>query len=663
MGQQIEKRTHGVDERQRFRRQLLSDLQALERMIENGDLESEAVRVGIEQEVALVDGGWQPAPIAGELFDELDPEHFTAELALFNFEIRLGPLDRSPTFLSDLERRLISSLVQLQAAADRCGARVVLTGILPTLSRAQLTTDKLTPWPRFEALRDAMRQLGGSDVELAIRGRDELLVGHDRLLLEACNTSFQFHCQVPASEFAARYNLAQLVTAPVLAAAGNSPILFGKQLWRESRIALFGRANDTRAFSGHPREQLPRVCFGSRWVDESVVEIYREDIVRFPILLGEEQAEDALAELDSGRVPELVALHQHNGTVYRWNRPCYGLVDGQPTLRIENRALPSGPSVVDEIANGAFWLGLLTAGLERYGDLRDTMSFAEVRGNFFAAARYGLDAHFGWPGAEGVGARKLILGELLPLAREGLEELGVVEDDRRRYLGVVEERARTGRTGAWWLCDGDDRLRGTGGTIAERAATLVKGTFEYQSSGRPVHEWGPLDPVQPTKHPEHYVRVGQLMSRDLFTVLEDELIDLAASVMTWRHIRHVPVEDANRRLVGLLSHRALLRMVARGDTAGPRPIAVKEVMTGDVVSVTPDTPTLEAIELMRRRRVSCLPVVDSDRHLVGILSERDLMGIAGHLLEGFLSSAGATPYGSPAVEEAGTLDRPGAERT
>ncbi|MFM1873913.1 MAG: hypothetical protein RL398_3335, partial [Planctomycetota bacterium] len=110
--------------------------------------------------------------------------------------------------------------------------------------------------------------------------------------------------------------------------------------------------------------------------------------------------------------------------------------------------------------------------------------------------------------------------------------------------------------------------------------------------------------------------------------------DLAASLMDWRHIRHVPVEDNDGHLVGLVSHRTLLRLVGQGVRGSQRaPVAVKDIMRRDPITVTPSTPTLDAIELMRKHKVGCLPVVEEGMRLVGIITERDLIRVAAMLFE------------------------------
>ncbi|HSM15182.1 MAG TPA: glutamate-cysteine ligase family protein, partial [Thermoanaerobaculia bacterium] len=353
-----------------FTRHLLGDLRAMELMLRDGLFETGVRRIGVEQELFLIDRKFHPAPIVMQMIEKLADPHFTTEVAQFNIEFCSDPLEFGGDCLSRMEKQLRDLTEKTRAAAHELGAQIVMIGILPTIDISDLTLENMTPVPRYYALNDAMRRLRGTDWEFYLKGADELLIRHDSVMVESCNTSFQVHYQVGPEEFAPLYNLTQAVAAPVLAAAVNSPLLFGRRLWRETRIALFQQSVDHRAAGLHLREQAPRVSFGRRWVDDSVLEIFQEDITRFKVLLSAEIDEDSLAVLAQGGVPELKALRLHNGTIYRWTRPCYGLTGGKPHLRIENRILPAGPTLVDEMANAAFWFGLLSGLSKVYPDVR-----------------------------------------------------------------------------------------------------------------------------------------------------------------------------------------------------------------------------------------------------------------------------------------------------
>ena len=599
----------GGEERHRFMRALLRDVRALERILAEGRLEEGVRRIGAEQEMFLVDSSWHPAPAALEMLDALADPHYTTELGLFNLELNLDPQLYGGSCLRNMETQLQDLVDRARRAAGELGHDIVLTGILPTVRKYDLGLDMMTPKPRYRALNEAMSRSRGGVFEFYIKGLDELLVKHDSVMLESCNASFQVHFQVGAQEFANLYNLAQAIAAPVLAAATNSPMLFGYRLWAETRIALFQQSVDTRQTGHHPRPVNPRVTFGNRWVQGSVLELYKEDITRFRTLVGTTSEEDPFEKLSRGETPELYALRLHNGTVYRWNRACYGITDGKPHLRIENRVLPSGPSVADEMANAAFWYGLMGGLAARYEDVTRVMEFEHAKLNFLAAARQGLGAQFVWLEGEEIPAPHLILDRLLPLAAEGLDRRGIDPDDRDRYLGIIERRVRSGRTGSRWLLQSMAGMRDQGSS-GERLNALTAAMLSRQKSGLPVAEWEParLDEAGSSKH--NYFRVQQYMQTDLFTVHPDDSADLVANLMDWERIRYVLVEDHEHRILGLVSYRSILKLFTHGqlgrDSAS---LSVGDIMKKDPVTITPETTTFEAIQLLHQHHIGCLPVV------------------------------------------------------
>ncbi|HYM80520.1 MAG TPA: glutamate-cysteine ligase family protein [Candidatus Limnocylindria bacterium] len=627
---QVEAEFEGARRRE-FIRALLRDLRALDRMVAEDRFEEGVRRVGAEQELFLIDRAYHPAPVAMQLLERLNDPQFTTELGAFQLELNLEPLPMTGDCLSRMHRRLEELLGKLRTAAAELGYETVLTGILPTLRQSDLGLENMVPNPRYHALNRAMSELRGEAYEIFIKGLDELRLKHESVMTEACNSSFQVHLQVGAREFANLYNLAQALAGPVLACATNSPLLFGRRLWSETRIALFQQAVDTRS-PQHERSSPPRVTFGDGWVKRSVVELYREDIARFRTLVGIQFDEEPDAQLDRGLAPELKSLRLHNGTVYRWNRACYGITNGKAHLRIENRVFPSGPSVADQIANGAFWYGLMISLAAKVEDITQRIEFEQAKTNFVSAAREGLGAHLVWLDGELLPAPQLVLDRLLPLADEGLSAVGIDAADRSRYLGIVEQRARTGRTGSRWLIHSLTGMKGRG-TPAERLNALTAATVARQREGRPVSEWEPAQLEEAGGWKHNYLKVEQYMTTDVYTVHAEDPVALAAHLMEWQRIRHVPVEDHQHRLVGLLSYRALLRLLSNGKPGSdPAMVPVSEVMNRDPVVVAPDMPTRRAVEIMRERGVGCLLVVSRGR-LIGIVTEHDFMEIASQLLE------------------------------
>ena len=621
-----------------FTRALLRDLMAMERILSEGLIESGIRRFGAEQEMFLVNEAWRPSPVSVEVLEDLDDEPFTTELARFNLEANLSPRVLEGSCFSDMQEELDGYVDRVRAAARRQGSEVMLTGILPTLTKSDLSLDNITPRARYYALNDAMNLAGGGAFRLRIRGTDELMIEHDSVMLEACNTSFQVHLQVSAEEFAHLYNVAQAVTGPILAACVNSPLLFGRRLWAETRIALFQQSLDTRGTDLHMREMSPRVRFGGSWLERSVVELFQEDIAAFRVLLATSVDEDPLKVLDEGGVPKLTALQLYNGTVYRWNRPCYGISKGKPHLRIECRALPAGPTTLDEMANTVFWIGTVLGVAKRFPDLCDRMDFDDAKSNFLAASRLGLRAGLAWLDGQTGPADRLVLETLLPLAEEGLGDYPLDRHDTAQFLGVIEERVKAGVTGASWALGSLSRLKKEG-TRGERLAALTAATVRQQVEGVPVARWEPAEINEAGGWKHHYLRVEQYMTTALTTVNEDELVELVAYLMDLREIRHVLIEDKDHRLAGVVSYRSMLRLMAQGRTvAEAENMPISEIMVRDPVTIAPETTTLEAIRLMRQKGVSALPVVKNGQ-LLGLVSETDFMPMAYHLLEERLQGA------------------------
>ena len=639
MGSQDVQRDEDAAELRAFISQLLRDVQALERMLDEGMIESGVHRIGAEQEMFLVDAARRPAMLAMELLERVADPHYTTELGLFNLEVNLDPLVFEGDCLSRLEGQLQSALQRLREAAHEHGAEVVLVGILPTLRKSDLAMAHMTPRPRYRALNAVLTQLRGGDYEFRLKGADELSIRHDSVMLESGCTSFQVHYQVEPAEFAQCYNLAQLVTAPLLAAAANSPLLFGRRLWRETRIPLFQQSIDTRRAGHHMRERAARVSFGQKWVRQSILELIQEDLARFRVLLGASLDEDSLEVLARGGLPTLPALRTHTGTVYRWNRACFGAAEGTAHIRIENRVLPAGPTILDEVANAAFFLGMLRGGQEAYGNLAETMAFHDAEANFLAAAQRGLRAQFTWVDGATAPADELIRRELLPLAWQGLRAAGLDSADVDRYLGVIEQRVASRQNGASWLLRSLADMQGTDTQDALLSA-LTAATVARQWEGTPVHEW-PLAKVEEGRGTTpQALRIEEFMTTDLITVHPDEPMDLVIRLMDWRRIRHVPVEDEDGKVAGLLSCFEALRQWVPAAPAAGEPVPVRQVMQPDPVTIAPEATVTQAVARMREAKSDYLLVVKEDR-LVGIVTESDILQLTARLLEQLAGEDGA----------------------
>jgi CBS domain-containing protein/gamma-glutamylcysteine synthetase len=637
MGEERVKIAETADDMQQFVRHLLRDVQALEYMLDNDWFEDGIIRIGAEQEMCLINRNYKPAYKAMQILEEFHPEWLTTELAQFNLEANLSPQVFTGTAFSDMEAELRSQLRQIHEVAARHDCRILLTGILPSLRKFDLNIDKLTPKERYIALMVALKKLRGSDYELHLDGIDELNIRHDSPLLEACNTSFQVHLQTHPRDFVKMYNIALAIAGPTLAMCANSPVLFGKRLWHETRIALFQQSIDSRTNTDHLRSKSPRVTFGNDWLKKSVLEIYKEDIMRFRTLLGIDIEEDSLKALAEGKTPQLKALQVHNGTVYRWNRPCYGISpNGQPHLRIENRIFGAGPTVLDEMANTAFWLGTMVGMADQYGDVREKMGFEDARDNFIKGARTGIDSKFTWFNNKKLSARDLTEQELLPLARLGLEKQKIKSEDIDNYLGIIGERAKRHMNGARWILITYTKfMKQT--NHDESATSLTAAIWHNQIQTKPAHLWEIPELQQFDQYDPSNLLVEEFMSTDIFTCRKEDILEYAAALMAWGNTEFLPVEDETGQLVGLITNKLILERFAKSNQEEHgKKLAnldlVVDIMHKNPITVTPQATILEVISIMNQQHIIALPVVKG-QELIGIISEKDFMLICKRLIQ------------------------------
>jgi CBS domain-containing protein len=598
-----------------FTSHLLSDIQAMEWMLSQGLFEKGHQRIGAEQEIALVNAVGRPSMNGPELLEEL-PGQFTTEIGQFNLELNLDPYELNAEAFRKTEEQLRAMLGLLEQKSSQSGSYPLLTGIIPSLHRKHLDIKYMTPRIRYQVLSEAIRKLRGTDFEIHIQGADELMARLDSVMYEACNTSWQLHLQIDPHEFVEQYNWAQYISGPVLAATANSPLLFGRELWHETRIALFQQSIDTRSSSNHLRDKLNRVTFGRQWLNGCPSDVFKDNISHFPAILTGDIEEDAMEVLSQGGIPKLKALRLHNGTVYSWNRPCYGISDtGYPHLRIENRYVPSGPSIPDAIANLAFWIGLMKGMPSKYGLLSEEVPFKVAKANFYRAARSSLFSAFNWDGRT-VPASQLIVEELVPIAEDGLRKVGLKQDEINRYLAIIERRAILQQNGATWMIKNFRKLAdcyGRGVAVQEITQALLQG----QRSDSPVHEWPDLDCNRIYDLKKDDTSVERVMKTDLFTIHEDEPVALVKAVMNWKHIRHLPVEDDRGRLVGLITKTNLENVPDEQNH-----VKVKEVMTAGLITVERESTLDEGAVLLKKHGIGCLPVVENE-HLIGLLTDTD----------------------------------------
>jgi gamma-glutamyl:cysteine ligase YbdK (ATP-grasp superfamily) len=486
MGLEIERDVFDERDYAHFSGRLSESLAALRLLLARSGFGAGPVSLGMELELNLIDDRGRPLPVNRLVLESSTDPRLALELDRFNLEINSRPVLARGEPFGALARDFEEGLAAAGRAARPHGARIVTIGILPTLRFEDLV---LTDAARYRALSTGIRRMRGTPFRVHIEGADPLDIEADEPVLEGANTSLQLHLRVPPAAFARTYNAAQLATAPALAVSVNSPTFLGRQLWDETRIALFRQAVDDRAAATDDDWRAARVSFGHGWVREGILELFEETVAMHVPLLPVLGPEAPLACVNAGGVPRLDELSLHNGTVWRWNRPVYDRTGGGH-LRIEFRALPAGPTLIDMMASAAFLCGL-TVGLAPEADsLVHRIAFGQARRNFYQAARNGMGAELLWPSAEAPSPRPTtvhaLLPRLLPIARRGLAEIGVADAEIDRLLDVIAARVERRMTGARWQ---RSMLRRLGGISADSCERMLRRYASLSAEGLPLHQW------------------------------------------------------------------------------------------------------------------------------------------------------------------------------
>jgi len=496
MGDRVDDREFTRQDRTQFREKTARCLDALASMLADGQFEVSEPRLGLEIELNLVDDACDPAMANARALEAIADPAFQTELGQFNIEINVEPRPLAGGNVIRLEESLRDALNAADAKARGAGCGLAMIGMLPTLDEHHFTSEWLSEDPRYDLLSQQILAARGEDIELRLDGaalggageRESLDIVCDTILPEAACTSVQLHLQVDPADFAAYWNSAQAIAGVQVALAANSPFFAGRALWHETRIPLFEQATDTRSVELKNQQVRPRVWFGERWVT-SIFDLFEENSRYFPALLPVTTEEDPFEVLARGGTPALAELRMHNGTVYRWNRPIYDGHGDRYHLRLENRVLPAGPSIVDVLADAAFYYGLVRSLAHADRPLWTQMTFDAAEENLHSAARDGIESRLYWPEVGWIGPRELVLRRLLPLAAEGLDGFGVDAVARDRYLGVIEQRCLTGRNGAVWQREAVAARERAGATRSEALHGMLADYLEHMHTGDPVHTW------------------------------------------------------------------------------------------------------------------------------------------------------------------------------
>src|SRR6476660_7611894 len=488
MGRDIQAIKISGEDRRNFRDKVRRVADRFARMPRERRVDENPSTVGQEIELNLTDERGMPSMRNADVLDAIASPAWGTEVGQFNLEINVPPRMLDGDALDKLETELRADLNAADTRARTVGSHLVMVGILPTLAEYDVHEDSMSANERYKVLNEQIFAARGEDMTIEIDGPEQLLTHMDSITPESACTSVQLHLQVSPDAFANYWNAAQAIAGVQVAVGANSPFLYGRHLWAETRIALFEQSTDTRPDEMKNQGVRPRVWFGERWIT-SIFDLFEENVRYFPALLPELYDEEPEEVFERGEVPQLRELRLHNGTVYRWNRPIYDIVHGRPHLRVENRVLPAGPSIADVMANAAFYYGAMRVLAEEDRPVWTRMSFSAAEANFEEGARLGIDARTYWPGFGDVPATELVLRRLLPMAHEGLERWGVSAAVRDRFLTIIEQRCLLGVNGASWQTECVARLEARGLTRDRALREMLRHYIEGMMANEPVHTW------------------------------------------------------------------------------------------------------------------------------------------------------------------------------
>lgn len=473
MGQEITKSRFSANDFDLFHQHLSTETQMLKQCIENKAISDSAPVAGLELEAWLIDQHMHSAPINERYLAALNDPLASAELAKFNIELNTQPITLSGGIFSQLHQQLDKLWADTQAEAIKHNAHVLMIGTLPTIQQSDLCLKNMSDLNRYRALNEQILCSRGKPIQLDITGVEHLHLEHKDVMLESAATSLQLHTKVPLDMAHHFYNASIIASAPMVALCANSPYLFGKYLWHESRIPVFEQSIETGGYDGAAHGPIKRVSFGTSYAKESIFECFFENLEHFPVLLPAKLGDTS---------DQFEYLRLHNGTIWRWNRPLIGFDDdGTPHIRIEHRTPAAGPTIIDTVANAAFYYGLAKNLCDQIMQSGLPMEFSQAKDNFYQAARYGLDSHIHWHG-DHPRIYHLIRTELIDRACEGLSSFGIADDDIDTYMKIIHKRVESKQNGCFWQ---HHYMQNTNADFAQ----MTQQYLLNQQQGHPVSSW------------------------------------------------------------------------------------------------------------------------------------------------------------------------------
>ncbi len=484
MGQEISFSQFDKSDFDHFYQKLQQETALLKKIISQKAFSTRSPVAGFEIEAWLLDKNLQPAPINEQFLATLKNPLAFEELAKFNIELNSDPTPLAGNVFSRIHKQLQSTWDCTFQHAESLNSQLLMIGTLPTLKQSELSLANMSNLNRYRALNEQILQSRGKPINLDIIGKEHLKIAHHDVMLESATTSFQIHIQLPLDFAHHFYNASIMTSAPMVALCANSPFLFGKDLWDESRIPLFEQAIETGGYNGAAQGPIRRVSFGTGYARHSILECFTENLEHFPVLLP--------ANLNNSPLEAFEHLKLHNGTIWRWNRPLIGFdEDGTPHIRVEHRPPAAGPSTLDSIANAAFFYGLAKNMADEIIEKGISLPFTQAKDNFYQAARYGLDSHIIWQDGKKHRLQSLLRSELIPRAVLGLKSLGISTCDTEDFLSIILQRVNNKQNGCTWQRQ-YIKIRSHDLSLSKNLKSMTQAYLKYQQSGFPVSEWSKL---------------------------------------------------------------------------------------------------------------------------------------------------------------------------
>jgi len=430
---------------------------------------------GLELEGWLVDSECNPAPKAESFLGKVNDPLAVPEISKFNFELNAPPVALEGSPFSTLHHNLKSMWGKCQDAAASVNTKALMIGSLPTLTKDMLSLKNMYPSPRYHALNESiMSQRTRRSIDVQIAGRENLAESFPNVMLESAATSFQIHLQVPPSMAKEYYNASLLISAFSAAIGANSPFLFGKTLWSETRIPIFEQAVHLDGSTGKPNRFDKRVTFGDKYLNNCLSELFVQNLESYPVILP---------FLSSEAESDLEHLKLHNGTIWRWNRPIIGSSDnGVPHLRIEHRTPPAGPTPVDMIANMAFYIGAVRYLAKNWDKYEKSISFQKCHDNFYNSCQFGLESDVHWLNGK-KSIQSVLVNELIDAAHTELLSMNLdVKELDFYFYEVLKPRTQSKQNASNWQ---REFVKTNGHNYKE----LLERYFEYQEKDIPVFQW------------------------------------------------------------------------------------------------------------------------------------------------------------------------------